>query len=84
MDLELFIGITAATLTTIAFVPQVAKAHITRHTKDLSLVMYILFSIGITLWMTYGFLLNSGPIIIANGITLIMSLYILFLKMRHG
>jgi MtN3 and saliva related transmembrane protein len=79
-----YIGIFAAILTTVSFFPQVLKTHNTKHTKDLSLVMYLLFSIGLMLWTVYGIYLNDVPIIAANTITLAMSLYILFLKVKYG
>jgi MtN3 and saliva related transmembrane protein len=84
MDRALILGTTAAFLTTISFLPQVIKAHKTRQTKDLSLVMYIIFSVGLMLWTIYGFLLNSAPIIVANSITLMMCSYIVYLKVKYG
>jgi len=84
MDRALILGTTAAFLTTISFLPQVIKAHKTRETKDLSLVMYIVFSIGLMLWTVYGFLLKSAPIITANAITLMMCSYIVYLKVKYG
>ena len=84
MDRSLILGTTAAFLTTISFLPQVIKAHKTRETKDLSLVMYIIFSIGLMLWTIYGVLQNSAPIIAANAITLMMCSYIVYLKVKYG
>lgn len=79
-----YIGIIAAILTTAAFFPQVIKVYQTKHTKDLSLWMYIAFSCGLLLWVVYGISLNSWPIIIANIITLLLSLYLLVLKIKYG
>ena len=70
MDSNL-IGLLAGTFTTAAFVPQVVKVWKTRSTKDISLVMYVVFTIGVVLWLTYGVVLNALPIIIANSITLL-------------
>jgi len=84
MDIIFVTGLLAAVLTTIAFLPQVLKAYTTKHTKDLSLVMFVLFSLGLILWTIYGIALNSLPIILANTVTLAMSLYLLFLKVRYG
>lgn len=78
------IGVLAATLTTSAYFPQVVKTLKTKETKDLSLLMLIILSTGIFLWFVYGLLLNDFPIIIANGITFILSLTILALKIKHG
>jgi MtN3 and saliva related transmembrane protein len=77
------IGFLAAILTTVAFFPQVIKVYKTQNTQSISLSMYIVFSIGILLWLVYGFYLNSLPMIIANTITLVSSIYILYMKLKH-
>ena len=78
------IGSVAAICTTIAFLPQVLRIRRTRHTADLSLPMYVIFCFGVFMWMCYGMMLNSVPIILANGITFILCLYILAMKIKHG
>ena len=77
------IGFLAAILTTVAFFPQVIKVYKTQNTQSISLSMYIVFSIAILLWLVYGFYLNSLPMIIANTITLVSSIYILYMKLKH-
>lgn len=84
MNLTTIVGLLAATGTTTAFIPQVLQIIKTQNTKGISLFMYIIFTIGITLWLTYGILLNDIPIIVANAITLILALTILFLKVKNG
>jgi len=84
MDPIFLVGILAACLTTIAFVPQVMKAYASRRTKDLSLVMFLLFSAGLLLWIFYGIALRSVPVIAANTVTLCLSLYLIFLKIKYG
>jgi MtN3 and saliva related transmembrane protein len=84
MDIVTLIGSTAATLTTAAFVPQVVKAHQTKETKDLSLLMYVLTAGGLILWTVYGVFLASLPIILANIVTLTLCSYLLYLKVKHG
>ena len=78
------IGLVAGTLTTISFLPQVVQTIKTRHTKDISLTMYIAFTLGILMWLIYGIMLDSPPIYLANGVTLIFAAIILFLKLKHG
>lgn len=78
------LGLAAALLTTAAFVPQAVKIIRTRHTKDLSLWMYILLNIGLVLWLTYGFILRDPALILANGVTLLLTLTILILKIKNG
>ena len=84
MDLIFLIGSAAAVLTTVSFLPQVIKAHTSRHTKDLSLMMFVLFSLGLALWTIYGIALRSVPVIAANTVTLSLSLYLIYLKVRYG
>ncbi|MGD0144623.1 MAG: SemiSWEET transporter [Rhizomicrobium sp.] len=78
------IGLGAAFCTTIAFLPQTIKTWRTRSTKDISLGMFLTFSIGIALWLLYGLLLHDIPLIAANAITLVLALIILGFKIRHG
>jgi MtN3 and saliva related transmembrane protein len=83
MDTILIVGYIAGVLTTISFVPQVAKAWKMKETRDLSLVMLLLFATGVFLWTLYGFWVDSLPIIAANMITFILILVLLGLKYRY-
>jgi len=78
------VGFAAGILTTIAFLSQVIKIWKTKSTKDISLGMFIAFTTGIFLWLIYGILINSPPIILANIVTFILSLTILVFKVRYG
>lgn len=77
------LGLAAATCTTSCLVPQVVKVVRTRHTKDLSLSMYVIFTAGVLLWLIYGFLLKDAPIILANSLTLILALTVLGFKLKY-
>lgn len=77
------VGYAAATLTTLAFIPQTLKSWRTRDLSGVSLGMYSLFTLGVGLWLIYGVALHSWPIIIANAITLALAGTVLFLKLRH-
>ncbi len=80
MDLIDILGALAATLTTISFLPQTIQVIKTRHTKDLSLYMYILLTSGIFLWLCYGIASLQWPIIISNAICLPLCVTILIIK----
>ena len=84
MDNTTLIGLAAGTLTTIAFLPQVIKTWRSKSTKDISLGMYSAFSAGLSLWIVYGFSINSTPVIITNVVTLILAVLVLLLKIKHG
>jgi MtN3 and saliva related transmembrane protein len=77
------VGYAAATLTTIAFIPQTLHSWRTRDLSGVSLGMYSLFTMGVACWLLYGVILESWPIIIANTITLALAGSVLFLKLRH-
>ena len=79
-----WLGSIAATLTTTSFIPQVWQVWRTRHTKDISLGMYAIFTAGVAMWLFYGILLGSWPIIIANSITVCLAGAVLGMKLRFG
>jgi MtN3 and saliva related transmembrane protein len=78
------IGFTAGTLTTIAFVPQAIKIWKTKSAKDISLGMFVILCTGISLWVIYGILVKSLPLVVANATTLVFALSILVLKIIRG
>jgi len=69
-------------LTTAAFVPQAVKVYKTKKTEDLSLALFVLLFVGVFLWLVYGVLIVSAPVIIANAVTFILVAYILLVKLR--
>ncbi|MBF0356400.1 MAG: SemiSWEET transporter [Alphaproteobacteria bacterium] len=77
------IGTLAGTLTTLSFLPQVVKTWKSRSTRDISLSMFLAFTTGVGLWLVYGILIGSWPVILSNIVTLILAGIILFLKLRH-
>lgn len=83
MDTIVTVGYIAGTLTTISFVPQVAKAWKMKETRDLSLAMLVLFAAGVLLWILYGVWVDSLPVIAANIITFALILVLLGLKIRY-
>ncbi len=84
MPFSELIGYTAATLTTAAFVPQAWLTWRTRRADGVSLGMYSIFALGVAMWLIYGVLLGSWPMIAANSITLLLAVFILSMKIRHG
>ena len=77
-----YIGFFAAFCTTVAFLPQAIKVYKSKSTKDISLYMFLIFTIGTFCWLIYGVVISSVPIMAANTITLILSLFILIYKIR--
>ncbi len=77
------VGYVAAILTTVAFVPQALTSWRTRDLSGVSLPMYSIFTAGVAMWLAYGVMLGSWPIIIANAVTLALSGAVLVLKVMH-
>jgi MtN3 and saliva related transmembrane protein len=78
------LGYLAGFLTTAAFFPQVVKTVKHGSTKDISLGMYVMLCAGITLWIGYGLWLRAWPVILANGVTLVLASIVLLCKVRNG
>ena len=72
------IGFAAAFLTSIAFIPQVVQVWKTKSVQGLSLTTYIIFVIGVFLWFLYGLRIGSLSMIIANSITVVLALIIMY------
>ncbi|ACY48888.1 SemiSWEET family sugar transporter [Rhodothermus marinus] len=84
MDLAFGIGLIAATLTTLAFLPQVVRTWRRRSADDLSAGTFLLLFTGIVLWLLYGILRRDPIIILANavGVTLVGSLLLMIWRFR--
>lgn len=83
MNFVTILGLSAGTITTIAFLPQVIKVWKTKSAKDVSFVMLITFCIGVFLWLVYGILRQDVAVITANLVTLILNLIIVWLKIKY-
>jgi len=77
------IGYIAGFCTAVAQFPQAVKVIKTGNTKSISIGMYLIMTLGIFFWFLYGVLLSNFPMILANGVCLIPSLYILFITIRN-
>ena len=74
-------GYAAAALTTASFLPQAWLTFRTRDVSGISLAMYSVFTLGIAAWLVYGLLLQAWPIVVANGVTFLLSASILAMKL---
>ncbi len=83
MTLTSLIGFSAATLTTVSFLPQVIQVWKTKSTKDISLGMFSIFSTGVFLWLIYGILIKDWAIFVANFVTFILASIILTFKLKY-
>lgn len=76
------LGYLAACLTTLAFAPQAWLVFRTRDVSGVSLGMYATMVGGIALWLVYGVLIRSWPLVAANAVTLSLAGSILVMKLR--
>ena len=83
MDMIQILGLVAGTCTSLAAVPQLVKAWKTKEVKDISLKMFLLYVVGIGLWLVYGILRNDSPIIITNSLSLTFNVAMLVLKLKY-
>ena len=83
MDGVTLLGLAAGALTTSAFLPQVVKAWRTRSTQDLSFGTFILFNVGILMWLLYGIVIRDLPIIVTNLVTFVLAFTVLVLMLRN-
>lgn len=77
------IGTVAAMCTTVSFVPQLVRVLRRKSAADISLGMFLFFSLGVFLWLIYGIRIHSLPVMEANAITLLLSVAILILKLHY-
>ena len=79
-----WVGLLAGVLTTLAYIPQLIKVLRDKHTQSISLGMYVLITCGIASWFIYGWMIDSISLLLANGITFVMAVIILIMKIKHG
>lgn len=84
MDLSDYIGFAAGFLTTVALIPQLQKIWKSKSATDVSLKMFIAFTIGIALWLAYGIIKQELPMMIWNSASLALAAAILGMKLRYG
>ncbi len=77
------IGYLAALLTTFSFLVQAIQSWRTRDLSGISLGMYSMFTLGVALWLIYGVVIESWPLIVTNALTFLFALSILLMKLKQ-
>ena len=77
------LGLVAGTVTTVAAVPQVVKTWRTKHARDISIWQPVLLTVGMTLWLIYGLLLEDLPLIVANSFSIVCYLLLIVMKISY-
>jgi len=85
MSIVSLIGFAAGTLCTLAYLPQALHSFRTKSVRDISLIMLLSLNVGLLLWVGYGYLIHSLPIILPNAVTFLLAFPLLVMKVRfHG
>jgi MtN3 and saliva related transmembrane protein len=77
------IGYLAACLTTFSFLIQAIKSWKTKDLSGISVGMYSMFATGVALWLIYGLVIDSMPLILTNALTLVFALSVLVMKLKQ-
>ena len=81
-DIVSAVGLVAAALTTLSYIPQVRKAYPRGSTADLSLKMLLALGAGLALWVVYGLIRGDKVIVIANSIGVALVVTLVVFKLR--
>ena len=78
-----FVGFSASLLSILNQFPQAIKVYRSKDTHSISLIMYCIVVVCITLWLVYGIMLMDAPLIWANALSLIPIVYIFIMKVSN-
>lgn len=78
------LGYVAGTLVVLSLLPQVVKCWRTKLTRDISFWRYIIYIVGLILWIMYAIITGNRPVGVMNSLGLILATSILYLKVRYG
>jgi MtN3 and saliva related transmembrane protein len=78
------IGSAAGFCTTLSLVPQLHRIWRTKSARDLSLAMFMVFGLGVALWLLYGVSIGSPSVIVANSASLVLVIAIVALALHHN
>ena len=82
MEFTEILGLTAGTITSITFLPQVIQVYKTKSAKDISLSMVLLLTVGVAMWLAYGILILNAAIVYTNSMVLAMAIILLYFKWK--
>jgi MtN3 and saliva related transmembrane protein len=78
-----FIGFLAGFCSSVSFVPQVYKTWKTKSAKDVSIQMFLVYTLAVTLWIIYGIANKNLPILITNAVVFVLSSAQIILKIKY-
>lgn len=78
------LGLIATCFTTASFVPQVWRTWRTRDVSGISLGTYLILTIGLALWLSYGLLKDDLPLVVANSVMVLLTASITLMKIAFS
>jgi MtN3 and saliva related transmembrane protein len=78
------VGFVAGLCGIVGFVPQLFKIVRDKDAREVSRAMYAITTLGFVLWVTFGVLNHSWPVIASNSVMLILAATILGLTLKYG
>jgi MtN3 and saliva related transmembrane protein len=77
------VGYLAAFFTTFALFPQIIRIWKLKEARDISIFLPFMSSAGSALWFIYGIMIDEMPVIVANGVSLLFALTVLFVTLKY-
>jgi MtN3 and saliva related transmembrane protein len=84
MNLVDIIGFAAGILISINLIPQIIHTLKTKSVEDISIWMFLIYDLGLALWVTYGIVINSLPVLIMDGLAFLGSLFMTYIKLKYN
>lgn len=81
--IEQIIGFSAGLLIALSTIPQVIKSYKTKSVNDISFLMLGIISLGTALWVVYGILITSYPLIIMDSFGFFVNLILIRIKIKY-
>jgi MtN3 and saliva related transmembrane protein len=78
------LGLVATCLTTSSFVPQVWRTWKTKDVSGISLPTYVIITLGLALWLVYGWMRGDLPLIVANSAMVVLTGLIAAMKIAYS
>jgi MtN3 and saliva related transmembrane protein len=72
MDIYQMLALVGGAMIVLTTLPQLIKIVKTKEVKDLSLGMFVILFIAEGIWLFYGFHLNDLPLILTNGLAMVV------------
>lgn len=83
IPLSTIVGFCAGILTAISMIPQLIKTLKEKKAEDVSPVMLLVLISGVILWIVYGFLKMDWPILVTNILSLLLNVWMFFLRKKY-